>query len=398
MKRLLSILLIVVFAYTVNNLQAQPWNSLLPIDKVENGSLTFFDIQKAFNDYWIPKDVVEGYYYVDGVKTKAGGWKQFKRWEWYWETRVNPLTGAFPNTSAWEEYQKIKKLAGGQRSSSGQWTSMGPSSSPGGYAGLGRLNCIGFHPTDNDVMYVGAASGGIWKTTDGSSTWTPKGDDIDAIGVSDIIVVETAGDDLIYLATGDKDHSDTYSVGILKSTDGGINWSSTGLVFTAGQKKLINRLLIDPSNDDILYAATSSGLYKTTNAGVNWSIITSSIFIDLEFKPGVSGTIYGSTKYGDIYRSTDSGVNWTGTLNTSGYRTEIAVSTDNSAIVYAVIASSNNELFGVYKSTDSGASFSLAFSGTNLLGWNCDGGIGGQGWYDLCIAADHLWLMRVTCV
>ncbi len=388
MKRLLSILLIVVFAYTVNNLQAQPWNSLLPIDKVENGSLTFFDIQKAFNDYWIPKDVVEGYYYVDGVKTKAGGWKQFKRWEWYWETRVNPLTGAFPNTSAWEEYQKIKKLAGGQRSSSGQWTSMGPSSSPGGYAGLGRLNCIGFHPTDNDVMYVGAASGGIWKTTDGSSTWTPKGDDIDAIGVSDIIVVETAGDDLIYLATGDKDHSDTYSVGILKSTDGGINWSSTGLVFTAGQKKLINRLLIDPSNDDILYAATSSGLYKTTNAGVNWSIITSSIFIDLEFKPGVSGTIYGSTKYGDIYRSTDSGVNWTGTLNTSGYRTEIAVSTDNSAIVYAVIASSNNELFGVYKSTDSGASFSLAFSGTNLLGWNCDGGIGGQGWYDLCIAAD----------
>lgn len=389
MKRVLPILLVIILTVIAHSFQAQPWNSLLPKDKVENNDLTFFDIQKAFNDYWTPKNVGGGYYYLNGVKTKAGGWKQFKRWEWYWENRVDPVTGAFPNTSAWEEYQKIKKSADGQRSPSGQWTSMGPNTSPGGYAGLGRLNCVGFHPTDNNTMYAGAASGGIWKTTNGGTTWIPQGDDIDAIGVSDIVVLPTTGDDIVHVATGDKDASNTYSVGVLKSTDGGSTWQNTGLVFTADQKRLINRLLVDPLNNNIFYAATSLGVYKSSDAGVNWNVVTSTVFIDMEFKPGVTNIIYGSTWQGDIYQSTDSGVNWNATLTTSGTRTEMAVSPNNSSIVYAVIANSSNGLFGVYKSTDSGSNFSSAFSGTNLLGWDCNGNdSGGQGWYDLCIASD----------
>lgn len=389
MKNLTTILLVFLLIMGAVSLQAQPWNSLLPKAKIENNSLTFFDIQKAFNDYWTPKNVGDGYYYLNGVRTKAGGWKQFKRWEWYWENRVNPVTGDFPNTSAWEEYQKIKKANTGARSPSGQWTSMGPSTSPGGYAGLGRLNCIGFHPTNNDTIYVGAASGGIWKTIDGGTTWIPQGDDLAAIGISDIIVLSTTGNDEVYIATGDRDASDTYSVGVLKSTDGGSTWASTGLTFTAGQKRLINRLLIDPSNNTILYASTSVGVYKSTDSGANWSIISSNVYIDMEFQPGSSTTIYGSTKQGDIYRSTDSGSTWSNSLSTSGKRTELAVSANDATVVYALIAASNSGLFGIYKSTDSGASFSSVYSGSNLLGWNCTaGGSGGQGWYDLCIASD----------
>ncbi len=389
MKNLQAISLVILLSAVIFSTQAQPWNSLLPIDKVENGSLTFFDIQKAFNDYWTPKNVEDGYYYVNGVRTKAGGWKQFKRWEWYWENRVDPTTGVFPNTSAWEEYQKIKKAARGNKSPSGQWTTLGPSTSPGGYAGLGRLNCIGFHPTNNDTIYVGAASGGVWKTTDGGSTWVPQGDDLAAIGISDIIVLSTSGDDEVYIATGDRDASDTYSVGVFKSTDGGSTWASTGLAFTAGQKRLINRLLIDPTNSSILYASTSVGVYKSTDSGTNWSIITSNVYIDMEFQPGTSSTIYGSTKQGDIYLSNDNGSTWSNSLSTSGKRTELAVSTNDATIVYALIAASNNGLFGIYKSTDSGVSFSSVYSGANLLGWNCNaGGSGGQGWYDLCIASD----------
>ena len=389
MKNLQAFVIVILLIIVGLSTQAQPWNSLLPKDKVENGTLTFFDIQKAFNDYWTPKNVVDGYYYLNGERSKAGGWKQFKRWEWYWENRVDPVTGDFPNTSAWEEYQKINKTRTGSRIPGGQWTSMGPSSSPGGYAGLGRLNCIGFHPTDNNILYVGAASGGIWKSTDGGVTWAPQGDGLDAIGVSDIIVLSTSGDDEVYIATGDRDASDTYSVGVLKSTDGGATWATTGLTFTAGQKRLINRLLIDPSNSSIIYASTSIGVYKSTDSGATWSVITSNVYIDMEFQPGTSNTIYGSTKQGDIYRSTDSGSNWSNSLSTSGKRTELAVSANDATVVYALIAASNNGLMGVYKSTDSGATYSLVFSGTNLLGWNCNGGdSGGQGWYDLCIAAD----------
>lgn len=389
MKRVLPILLVILLSVITNSFQAQPWNSLLPKDKVENNELTFFDIQKAFNDYWTPKNVVDGYYQVNGETTKAGGWKQFKRWEWYWENRVDPVTGAFPNTSAYEEYQKIKNSIDGQRSPSGQWTSMGPSTSPGGYAGLGRLNCIGFHPTDNNTMYVGAAAGGIWKSTDGGSSWIPQGDEIDAIGVSDIIVLPTAGDDIVYLATGDRDHSDTYSVGVLESFDGGTTWSNTGLIFTADQKQLINRLLVDPISNNIFYAATTLGVYKSVDSCATWNVITGTVFIDMEFKPGAPNILYGSTKQGEVYRSIDSGSSWSVTLSTSGKRTEMAVSPMNSSIVYALIASSNSGLFGIYKSTNSGTSFTSVYNGNNLLGWNCTGNDnGGQGWYDLCIAAD----------
>ncbi len=371
---------------------AQPWMNTLPQDKIEKGDLTFYEIQKAFNDYWEPFNVKDGYYYVNGEKIKAGGWKQFKRWEWYWETRVDPKTGAFPRTTAWEEFQKYLKKYPGAKSPSGNWTSLGPSSTSGGYAGLGRLNCVAFRPGDNNTIYVGAPAGGIWKSTNGGSSWTPIGDNNASIGVSDIVVVAgaTPASDIIYIATGDRDHFDTKSVGVLKSTDGGTTWSTTGLSFTASQGKRVSRLLMDPANTNILYAATSDGVFKTTNAGANWSNIYGISFIDMEFKPESSSYIYGSNTYGDIYRSTNAGSSWSQVLSTSLNRTQIAVSLNNPGIVYAVMGNSSSGLGAIYKSTDSGSSFSLVYSpGLNILGWNCDGsGSGGQAWYDLCIASD----------
>jgi len=372
--------------------QAQPWRSNLPQEKVTQEILTFFDYQKAFYDYWEPYKVENGYYYNEnGEKIKASGWKQFKRWEWYWEGRVDPVTGAFPDKTAWDIYQEyLEQNPETARSVSGNWLEMGPSSTAGGYAGLGRLNCVAFRPTSPNTLYVGAAAGGIWKTTDGGANWTPLGDDNASIGVSDIVVIKTNFDDIVYIATGDRDASDTYSVGVLKSIDGGVTWNTTGLNWTPNQQRLINRLLIDPASNSTLYAATSNGLYKTTDDGANWSLMTGTSFIDIEFKPGNSTIIYGSTTSGTIHKSTNSGASWSQVYSISGgYRTELAVSYNNTSVVYAVSANSSNALKGVYKSTDSGANWSLAYNSVNMLGWNCDGsGSGGQGWYDLCIASD----------
>lgn len=370
---------------------AQPWNKLMPQNKLEQGTLTLFDYQNAFTQYWEPFDVKNGYYQKDGVKQKAGGWKQFKRWEWYWEQRVDPKTGEFPKTSAMEAYKQYLATTGIQ-SGSGNWTSMGPSITNGGYAGLGRLNCIGFHPTDANTFYVGAAAGGIWKTTDGGSTWFPLSDTIPAMGISDIEVIETSGDDIIYIATGDRDHGDTYSVGVLKSTDGGVTWNETGLNWSQSQLRLVNRTLMDPDGNDTLYAATSIGLFQTIDAGTTWSLKTTTQFIDIEFQPGNTAQIYGSTEGGTIYRSTNYGDSWAQVYNVgSGQRTEIAVTADNPNVVYAVMSNSSSGLDGIHKSTDGGATFTQTFSGfsANLLDWSCDGsGSGGQGWYDLCIESD----------
>ncbi len=150
-------------------------------------------------------------------------------------------------------------------------------------------------------------------------------------------------------------------------------------------------MLLHPTDNNILYAATSVGVYKTINGGTSWALISSNVYIDMEFKPGTPSTIYASNKNGDIYRSTNDGSSWTQTLSTSNARTELAVSGNNPAIVYAVVSDGNSGLAGIYKSADSGASFSQVFSGstTNLLNWDCNStSTGGQSWYDLCIASD----------
>jgi len=90
---------------------AQQWQDKLPKDKLESGNLTFYDIQKAFNDYWQPYHVKNGWYQLNGQDLKAPGWKQFRRWEWYWQKRIVKETGEFPNTTAWEEFQKQMKQA-----------------------------------------------------------------------------------------------------------------------------------------------------------------------------------------------------------------------------------------------------------------------------------------------
>jgi len=154
---------------------------------------------------------------------------------------------------------------------------------------------------------------------------------------------------------------------------------------------------MDPgSASQIIYAATTNGLYKTTDAGVNWTLLTSLSFIDMEFKPGDPTTIYGSTEgwsTTSIYRSTNSGASWGSPVASySGRRTELAVSYNQTAWVYAVV--SNGGMEGVYRSTNSGASYTQVLNGSTngnyLLNWSCNGtgSNNGQGSYDLCIAVD----------
>jgi photosystem II stability/assembly factor-like uncharacterized protein len=111
----------------------------------------------------------------------------------------------------------------------------------------------------------------------------------------------------------------------------------------------------------------------------------------MEYKPGDFNTLYASSLNGGIYVSTNGGIKWSQVLAISeGARTELAVSPANPAIVYALMSGTDNGLYGIYKSTNSGASYTRVFdgnvNGNNLLGWRSDGADStGQGWYDLSI-------------
>ena len=358
---------------------------------------SFFTIRKNFNNNW--KKEHASYQAQSNGENEEGesGYEQFKRWEWYWENRVNPVTGAFPNTRASDIFQQRALSGGTNRSASGNWSSLGPSTSPGGDHGLGRLNCIGFREGDNNTYYVGSPSGGLWKTIDDGATWTVLTDDNPVLGVSDVVVLKgnSPSSDTLYIATGDRDEgslwtfesgleNDNNSIGVLKSTDGGTNWSSTGLSYNASEGKIIYRLIISPDNHNILFAATTDGLYKSTDKGTTWSLLTSLVFYDLEFKPGDAQTIYaGTNRNGSIYVSNNGGNTWSQTFVFGAGRVALAVTPSQADWVYAIMSSGY-----FYKSENSGQSFDVISPNMYLLGADCDGGGYWQPFYDLAIAAD----------
>ncbi|MFN4255840.1 MAG: WD40/YVTN/BNR-like repeat-containing protein, partial [Saprospiraceae bacterium] len=253
-KKLLLLSAVIIAA---NTLSAQPWMSSLH----ENEKPNFFQIQQDFREYWKDKD----------YKEKGKGFKPFKRWEWFWESRVNE-DGTFPDRAVilngMAEYNQLAQQTQGRGAAVANWTSLGPNSSTGGYAGIGRINCIAFHPSDANTFWVGSPGGGLWKTTNGGTSWTTNTGNLPVLGVSGIVVLPS-NPNIMYIATGDGDAWDTYSVGVMKSTDGGNTWQTTGLDWTASYNKVIRKLLMDPNDENHLIAATSNGLYRTTNAGVS---------------------------------------------------------------------------------------------------------------------------------
>ena len=141
--------------------------------------------------------------------------------------------------------------------------------------GNGRINAIAFHPENENLIYVGAPCGGLWLTTDAGQSWTPLTDKLPINGVS-AIAIDPKAPETMYISTGDKD-AIRYSgcVGILKSTDGGKTWSTTGLQGTQEYNTLmVHEILIHPDNSNIIYVATNRGLLKSTNAAASFNELT----------------------------------------------------------------------------------------------------------------------------
>jgi photosystem II stability/assembly factor-like uncharacterized protein len=391
MKLIKSLLIPSIILFFLVNIpiivEAQPW--LLNIDNKQKQN--FYEIQRSFNDYWKGRN----------FKEKGKGWKPYKRWEWFWEQRVYP-SGAFPNgNQTIIEYKKMIRKRPPQKydkqQSIGNWVSLGPSFSNGGYAGLGRVNVVRQHPNNSNLLFAGAASGGLWKSTNGGINWMTSTDDLAAIGITDI-VFSSSNANIMYLATGDRDAADTYSIGVLISTDGGDTWNQTGLIWTQNQLLTISRLLINPLYPNILYASGNFGIYKTTDAGTNWTQVLYNNIKDMEFKPSNPSIIYASGT--SIYKSINDGTDWnllTSNLpSTNVSRIALAVTQADSNFVYALISNNSYGFLGLYRSTNSGGNWDLMADTTNsnkpnILGWSQNGSdSGGQGWYDLCLAASPL--------
>ncbi len=366
---ILSITLLIFFQS-----KSQSW-----VEVMLDTTRTQAEKSEVFDTYWQDKTVEKG-----------KGFKQFKRNEYFVKNRIGQNNQFNQSTNIVEDYRKIQQNISQEKSlgTAGKWVHLGPFG-PVPDGGSGRVNCIDFHPSNSSIIMVGAPSGGLWRSTDGGLTWNTNTDDLASIGFSDLAFAPSNGN-IVYAATGDKDASDTYAFGILKSIDAGITWSNTSWTADYNYKRLVYRLIVHPSNSDIVYATTSLGFYITIDGGVTWTKKRVGVYKDMEIKPDDPNTVYLATT-SSILKSTDAGNTFNilsgFALSYQSSRIEIEVSANDANYVYALAAkSSDNGFGGLYVSTDAGATFTTKATTPNLLGWTVNGtDAGGQAWYDLAL-------------
>jgi photosystem II stability/assembly factor-like uncharacterized protein len=315
--------------------------------------------------------------------------------------RLNP-DGTIPNATALnfelEMHLRMADLTNMQ-SAGGQWENLGPNHlNDAGFnvKGIGRVNCA-FR--NSSYEYACTGGGGLWYRPLGNTNWSCLTNSIPVLCIAG--VTTDAGGNTLYILTGDGEGTGIASpgIGILKSTDAGNSWQQTNFKFTPNGFIFGFKLISDPNDLNIQYAATDSGLYKTTDGWNSFSkilrsTVNSSIF-DVEFKPGSSSTIYASDQR-SIYSSSNSGLNWSEkVIDVNASRIAIAVTPANANYLYVFTGSNANGFLQLLRTTDGNINnvsvrSQQGMNGvTNLLGGSSDGNdMRSQASYDLCIAAN----------
>jgi photosystem II stability/assembly factor-like uncharacterized protein len=198
----------------------------------------------------------------------------------------------------------------------------------------GRIDAIAAVESNPDIIYVGTASGGVLKSTNGGTTWVPMFDDQPTSTIGDIAVSQS-DPSVVWVGTGESNNrqSSSWGNGVYKSTDGGKTWQHVGL----DETHHIGRIVISPNDPNTVYVAAAGklwgpskerGVYKTTDGGKTW---TNVLFVnedtgvnDIAMDPSSSNTLIagayqrrrtvfgfnGSGPSGGLYKTTDGGATW----------------------------------------------------------------------------------------
>ncbi|MBT8179949.1 MAG: hypothetical protein KJO53_00020, partial [Eudoraea sp.] len=367
-KLLLACLLLGSVSYG-QYIESAPWMDTLSkkqgtTAKGANNAFTIYEISDAFNAYWEGKD----------PSVKGSGFKPYKRWENYWMNYVD-AQGYLPTSKELWETWKNKSISNKTPNPTSNWSFVGPDTPgtlSGSLPGTGRINQMAVDPNNPSIWYAGAPSGGLWKSVDAGNSWINLFDDFLQVGVSGI-AIDPNDSNTIYITTGDDDGADSYSIGVFKSTDGGITWLETSLGPSGDSNwnfnRLMNEIVIDPANSNIVWAAGNFGLYKSIDAGLTWDLKRAGNVSDFKLKPGDGNTVYAvsntayykSTNGEDFTRITD-------ILPTSSRRLVLGVSPANPNVVYILSADSSDASYqGLYKSTDSGETFTESPNTVNIM-------------------------------
>ncbi len=254
-----------------------------------------------------------------------------------------------------------------------EWRCIGPAN-PGG-----RIDDFAVNESNPHTLFVGTASGGVWKTTNNGVTWIPVFDEQGSSSIGSI-TLSSSNPDVVWVGTGEPDNrqSSSWGDGAYKSTDGGRNWKNMGLRDTHH----IGKIVIHPENPDIVYVAAlghlwgpneERGLFRTTNGGKTWTNVLFidentgcvDVAMDSENPIILYAATYQRRRRGwgfngggpgsGIYKTTDGGETWTklgkGLPSGSAGRIGIDIYRNDPNIVYAIIEHKEG---GVFRSEDKG--------------------------------------------
>jgi len=251
-------------------------------------------------------------------------------------------------------------------------------------AASGRVMSIAVNPRNRFEYYVGVASGGVWKTVNDGTTWTPV---FDGEGSYSIGWVELDPNDasVVWVGTGESNsqRSVSYGDGIYRSDDGGKSWQNLGLK----KSEHIGRVVVDPRDSKVVYVAAEGplwgaggdrGLYKSTDGGKTWkavlTISENTGVVDVALDPSNPDILYAASYQrrrhvftlidggpeSAIYKSTDAGATWnklkSGLPTVDMGRIGLAVSPADPNVVYATVEAADGK-GGIFRSSDKGATW-----------------------------------------
>src|SRR5437867_3887403 len=284
-------------------------------------------------------------------------------------------------------------------SSMNNWYQLGPTVIPNGqtYSDkrvnvTGRITAIAIHPKNPSTIYVGAAQGGIWKTTDGGNHWTPTSDNMLSLAIG-ALAIDASNPEVLYAGTGEGNFGgdSQYGLGIIKTRNGGQTWELKGMNTFISSR--FCRIAVNPKNSDHILAATTfpaSGIYRSTDAGENWSRLTNGLpssddATDIVLDPSNPDTAYAAFWGVGIFKTTNANAaspNWS--KLTGGFpsgnitRIVLGISQSSPSTVYALMADNNYQINMFYQTRDAGNTWIQI----HLV--NAD--LGRQGFYDINLA------------
>ncbi len=300
----------------------------------------------------------------------------------YW--RAIEMSGPDTNIAearlrGYQQFISIPRPKGMMIESSPAWEQVGGAqnedlSNPNNIQGTvsGRPTSIAFDPKNAQIFYLGTSGGGLWKTTDGGSTWVNLSDSWSSYAMGGVAVDYTDGN-IIYACTGDL--YDRPGDGLYKSIDGGLNWTHLATTNLVGTQ--CNQVLIDPQVHSTIYITGPDGIRKSIDSGLTWKhIVSIGGTTHMVFDPTNGQNIYVGGG-GVIEKSTDGGTTWSSDLASnigSKSTATLGISKKDPSKIYASIGSSNGGSIGVARSDDYGNTWTLVWGDQNYMSQ--------QAWYD----------------